>query len=194
MPRSGRSRVVVALRRAARPARRAIHALSRLRLAWIHQLEGIEGIESELRRMRPDTARVLRSYGATVADDAIVIGPISLINADRDLSNLSIGSKAHVGSEVFLDLVERVTIGDGATLSMRCSILTHLDVGHGPLAARRPRAAAPVTISAGAYVGVGATILHGVTVGREAIVGAGALVREDVPDGAVVVGVPARRV
>lgn len=44
----------------------------------------------------------------------------------------------------------------------------------------------------GAAIGAGAVILPGVTIGRKALVGAGAVVTKDVPDGAVVVGNPAR--
>lgn len=43
-----------------------------------------------------------------------------------------------------------------------------------------------------AALGSGAVILPGLTIGVEAIVGAGAVVTEDVPDGATVVGNPAR--
>lgn len=50
----------------------------------------------------------------------------------------------------------------------------------------------PVRVLDGADVGTNAVILPGVTVGRGAIVGAGAVVREDVPDFAVVAGVPAK--
>jgi UDP-2-acetamido-3-amino-2,3-dideoxy-glucuronate N-acetyltransferase len=46
----------------------------------------------------------------------------------------------------------------------------------------------------GCSVGANATIVCGVTVGRYAFVGAGALVSRDVPDYALVVGVPAKRV
>jgi acetyltransferase-like isoleucine patch superfamily enzyme len=51
---------------------------------------------------------------------------------------------------------------------------------------------APVVVRRGADIGTGAVLLPGVTVGENAIVGAGAVVTQDVPDNAVVAGVPAR--
>jgi acetyltransferase-like isoleucine patch superfamily enzyme len=50
------------------------------------------------------------------------------------------------------------------------------------------------TIRRGARVGGGAVLLPGVEIGEEAFVGAGAVVLEDVPARAVVVGNPARRI
>jgi acetyltransferase-like isoleucine patch superfamily enzyme len=50
----------------------------------------------------------------------------------------------------------------------------------------------PVRIGAWADIGVNAVVLPGVTVGKGSIVGAGAVVAEDVPPFAIVVGVPAR--
>ncbi|HEY7209258.1 MAG TPA: acyltransferase [Bryobacteraceae bacterium] len=50
----------------------------------------------------------------------------------------------------------------------------------------------PVRVRFGADIGMNASILPGVTVGAHAIVGAGAVVIEDVPDYAIVAGVPAR--
>ncbi len=50
----------------------------------------------------------------------------------------------------------------------------------------------PVRVNAWADIGTGAILLPGVTVGRGSIVGAGAVVTEDVPELAVVAGVPAR--
>ncbi len=47
-------------------------------------------------------------------------------------------------------------------------------------------------IARGAAIGVGANLLPGVRIGKRAIVGAGASVTKDVPDDAVVIGVPAR--
>ncbi len=47
-------------------------------------------------------------------------------------------------------------------------------------------------LMAGAKIGANATLLPGVVVGRNALVGAGSVVVNDVPDGKVVVGNPAR--
>lgn len=41
-------------------------------------------------------------------------------------------------------------------------------------------------------VGAGAIIIGGITIGNDAVIGAGAVVTKDVPEGAVVVGNPAR--
>ena len=50
----------------------------------------------------------------------------------------------------------------------------------------------PVVVEAGADIGMNASILPGVRVGANAIVGAGAVVTQDVPEYAIVAGVPAR--
>jgi UDP-2-acetamido-3-amino-2,3-dideoxy-glucuronate N-acetyltransferase len=46
----------------------------------------------------------------------------------------------------------------------------------------------------GASIGANATVLCGITLGQYSFIGAGAVVRSDVPDFALMVGVPARRV
>ena len=50
----------------------------------------------------------------------------------------------------------------------------------------------PTTVKFRASIGSGAVILPGVTIGEGALVGAGAVVTRDVPDAAVVAGIPAR--
>jgi acetyltransferase-like isoleucine patch superfamily enzyme len=50
----------------------------------------------------------------------------------------------------------------------------------------------PVVVETGADIGMNASILPGVRIGSHAIVGAGAVVTTDVPEYAIVAGVPAR--
>ena len=50
----------------------------------------------------------------------------------------------------------------------------------------------PTMVRRGATVGANATVICGHTIGQHAFVGAGAVVTRDVPDHALVVGVPAR--
>lgn len=51
----------------------------------------------------------------------------------------------------------------------------------------------PTLVKRGATIGANATLVCGITVGRYAFIGAGAVVRSDVPDYALMLGVPARR-
>ena len=50
----------------------------------------------------------------------------------------------------------------------------------------------PVVVGYGADIGTNATLLPGVNVGAHSIVGAGAVVTTDVPEYAIVAGVPAK--
>ena len=49
-----------------------------------------------------------------------------------------------------------------------------------------------ICIKENAWIGAGATILQGVTIGKNTVVAAGAVVSKDVPDNAVVGGIPAK--
>ena len=180
------SRIRPALRPAGRPINRALSYFTLLRLRGEYLRHDIDGVSLAIRTLRAGHGDALRKFGARVAADAMIVGPVCIVNASRDFSNLSIGGRTHVGSEVFFDLAEPVSIEDGATISMRTTIITHFDAGRSALADTRPRKSAPVRICRDAYIGAGAIILHGVTIGERALVGAGAVVAKDVPPGAVV--------
>lgn len=172
---------------ALRPARRQLSRLGAFRRRARYLRDGIEGIAAELRTVTHGHDAILRAYGAHVGRDCSIYAPLLIVNADTDFSRLSIGDRVHLGAGVLIDLADDVVIEDEATLSMRCTLITHLDVGPGPLRERRPRQQGPVRVGRGAYLGAGATVLHGVTVGALATVGAHALVRRDVAPGATVV-------
>ena len=182
------------LRPIAAPAQTVLRAFGRGRRSFAYLRSGSEGIAAQLRSTTGDHATILRELGASVGEDVSIHGPLQIVNAGDDFSRLVIGDRAHLGTDVLIDLADNVTIEAEATLSMRCTLITHIDVGPGPLREKRPREQAPLRIAAGAYLGTGATILHGVTVGAGATVGAHALVAKDVPPGATVAAPPARQV
>ena len=175
-----------------RPLRRGLGFVGRSRRKTRYLRDGIEGIAMELRSTTNLHVEILREFGAKVGDDVSIHGPIHIVNADGDFRRLRIGDRAHLGTDVLIDLARDVVIETEATLSMRCSLITHMDVGPGPLKAKRPRQEGGVTIGRGAYLGIGATVLHGVTVGAEATIGAHALVDKDVAPGATLLAPRAR--
>lgn len=90
------------------------------------------------------------------------------------LAKVKIGENVFIGSYVLIDdqYPELVTIGDGVTLSYRCTILAH-DDSKGILS--------PITIGRNAWIGAGVIILPGVVIGEGAIIGAGTIITRDVP-------------
>jgi acetyltransferase-like isoleucine patch superfamily enzyme len=124
-----------------------------------------------------------------------VLHPCTLFNLyRRGLRGLTLGHHCFIGEECLLDLAEGISLADHVTLAERVTILTHTNVGYRshPLQATLPARTAPVTIGSGSFVGTNVTILPGVAIGECAIIGACSLVRDDVPSGVKVAGVPAR--
>ncbi len=133
----------------------------------------------------PEVADPARLY---VAPGAHVIGQVRLgvdtsiwfgavVRADNDV--IAIGDRSNVQDNAVLhaDRGSPVTIGSDCTIGHRVII-------HG------------ATVGDGTLVGMGATLLNGAVIGRNCLVGAGALVTEgkSFPDGALIVGTPARLV
>ena len=122
-------------------------------------------------------------------------------------SGASIGSGCSLGQNVFVG--NAVVIGDNVKIQNNVSVYDNVtledDVFCGPSMVftnvYNPRSAVvrkdeyrDTLVQRGATLGANCTLVCGVTVGRNAFVGAGAVVNRDVPDHALVVGVPARQV
>ncbi|WP_410473563.1 acyltransferase [Guyparkeria sp. TX1] len=118
-----------------------------------------------------------------------------------------IGQKCSFGQNVFVG--NRVEIGDNVKVQNNVSVYDDVtledDVFCGPSMVftnvYNPRSAVsrkdeyrPTLVKQGATLGANCTIVCGVTVGRYAFVGAGAVVNRDVPDYALMVGVPAKQI
>jgi len=171
-----------------------VGAAATFRRAWLGALHRALGISAINRRLllADRCEELLVQFGASVGDGCVVHGPLVVHNAANDYGNLEIGRNVHLGRLTLLDLAERLTIEDDATVSMGVTILTHSDVGERPLAERYPRRAQAMRIGAGSWIGANATVLAGCEIGARAVVAAGAVVREPVAEDATVGGVPAR--
>ena len=131
----------------------------------------------------------------------------SLVN----LYGCKIGENTRIGT--FVEIQKNAVIGSFCKISSHsfiCEGVTIEDrvfVGHGVMFTNdlHPRAAGPsgllsetdwevipTRVCVGASIGSGAVIRCGVTIGANAMVGAGAVVLHDVPENAVVAGVPER--
>lgn len=143
---------------------------------------------------RPSTpAKAMRSLlRFAAAHCPIAVFRMAMLRA----SGIRIGARAYVNlGFVSVDGFQPgfVTIGEEASLAPGVTLVAEASPNESFLAreydvVRR----GPVTIGPGAWLGVNAVVLPGVTVGRGAVVGAGAVVTHDVPDFAIVAGVPAR--
>jgi UDP-2-acetamido-3-amino-2,3-dideoxy-glucuronate N-acetyltransferase len=127
-------------------------------------------------------------YGCSVGDDTRIGSFVEI------QKNASVGARCKISSHTFI--CEGVVIED------------EVFIGHGVMFTndRYPRATnpdgspqsaadwsvEPTRVKRTASIGSNATIISGVTIGEGALVGAGAVVTDDVPDYAIVLGVPAR--
>jgi maltose O-acetyltransferase len=106
-----------------------------------------------------------------------------------DPTNIDIGADTIVGDHVFLDGRASLKIGSHVDIASSVMIFnSEHDLESEDFKAR----VEPVTIHDYVFIGPRVIILPGVTVGRGAVIGAGAVVTKDIPEFAIVGGVPAK--
>ncbi|WP_156841453.1 serine O-acetyltransferase EpsC [Novosphingobium aquimarinum] len=108
----------------------------------------------------------------------------------RFLTAIDIHPGARIGRNLFIDhgftvIGETAVIGDNVTI-YQCVTLGGTNPTNGKAGKRHP------TLEDDVIVGSGAQILGPVIVGRRARIGASAVVTEDVPEGATMIGIKAR--
>jgi len=112
------------------------------------------------------------------------VPPRALVIGDRCVIGMRSGIVAH----------ESIEIGDDVWFGQDIYVT---DANHGysdpdtPIGKQLGRHD-PVKIGAGTWIGHGSVVLAGTTIGRNVVVAAGSVVRGDIPDHAVIGGVPAK--
>ncbi len=108
----------------------------------------------------------------------------------RFLTAIDIHPGAEIGRNFFIDH-GFVVIGESAVIGDEVTIYQHVTLGGTNPANGIPGKRHP-TIMDGVIIGSGAQVLGPITVGARSRIGANAVVTKDVPEGATMVGIPAR--
>lgn len=112
-----------------------------------------------------------------------IIRKIIKIKSENNL-NVILGLKAKIGTDINLPHLQNIVIGELVTIGNNCTI--YHDVTLGQNNGNYPIIGNNVIIYAGAKV------IGNVHIGNNVIIGANSVVTKDVPDNAIVAGVPAR--
>ena len=147
-------------------------------------------------------------HESVVIDDNVEIGDNTRIwHFSHIISNTKIGDNCTIGQNVMAG--PNVSIGNGCKIQNNVSLYEGVeledDVFCGPSCVftnvYNPRAfisrkheIRKTLIKKGATIGANATIVCGTTIGNYALIGAGAVIKKDVPNFAIMVGVPARQI
>jgi acetyltransferase-like isoleucine patch superfamily enzyme len=107
---------------------------------------------------------------------------------------VSIGARSVLGQECTISAYQHVSIGRECIVADRVMLI---DFDHGVVEVERPIREQgiykrDVRVGHNVWIGYGACLLRGVTVGNNCVIGTYSVVNKDVPDDAVVAGIPAR--
>jgi UDP-2-acetamido-3-amino-2,3-dideoxy-glucuronate N-acetyltransferase len=147
-------------------------------------------------------------HESSYIDENVLIGEGTRIwHFSHIMGNTIIGKNCVIGQNVTIG--PEVMVGDGCKIQNNVSLFRGVTLEEGVFCGPscvftnvyNPRAFIErkhefrlTLVKRGATIGANATILCGNTIGAFAMVGAGAVVKSDVPDYAVVTGVPAKQV
>ena len=148
------------------------------------------------------------SHESAIIDDGATLGEGTKVwHFSHVCSGATIGQGCSLGQNVFVG--NRVVIGKRCKIQNNVSVYDNVtsedNVFCGPSMVftnvYNPRAAIirkeeyrTTLVHQGATLGANCTVVCGVTIGHYAFIGAGAVVNKDVPDYALMVGVPARQI
>jgi len=105
---------------------------------------------------------------------------------------IEIGDNVFINYGTLISAHQRVTIGSNVMIGNYCIIGDTDTPGIGEPVDSPRLNARPIAIGEGAWLAARVTVLPGARVGAGAVVAAGSIVAGDVPDGAVVGGIPAQ--
>lgn len=119
-----------------------------------------------------------KRFATVVSDDAIISPSASIGEGSAVMPGAIIETACKIGKHVI--------VNSGACINHECCIGDYVHI------APNATICGDVEIGAGTWIGAGATVIQCLKIGKDCLIGAGAVVIRDVPDGAIVAGVPAK--
>ena len=148
------------------------------------------------------------SHPSAIIDDGATIGKHSKVwHFSHVCSGALIGENVSLGQNVFI--ANKVKIGDFCKIQNNVSVYDNVTLQNGVFCGPsmvftnvyNPRALVErkseykdTLVKEGASLGANCTIVCGISIGAYALIGAGAVVNKNIPDFALVVGVPAKQI
>ena len=122
-----------------------------------------------------------------------VYGDILLETGDGGSITVGAGSRIQRGCHLIAYLAP-IQIGCDVGLAQNCALYSynHSFAPDQPISKQPLQTKGPIIIEDHAWLGVGVIVLSGVRIGKGAVVGAGSVVSDNIPDGAIAAGAPAR--
>ncbi len=111
-----------------------------------------------------------------------------------DGGSLKIGSDTHIQSRCqFSAYKAPIQIGSGVQIASNCAFyLYNYEITSNELIKNQSLPSnRGIIVDDDVWLGHGAIVLDGIRIGKGAVIGSGAVVNQDIPDGAIAVGVPA---
>lgn len=128
-----------------------------------------------------------------VLEDDVIINRNCMLQAKTGAIRL--GRRTTIGSNSVIVSMSGVELGESVLVAGGCYISAgtyHIGDTSRAVMDQGAYSKGPIIIGDHVWIGTGAIILDGVTVGKGAVIGAGAVVTKDVPEQAIVAGIPAK--
>ncbi|CAA9512995.1 MAG: hypothetical protein AVDCRST_MAG45-2020 [uncultured Solirubrobacterales bacterium] len=154
---------------------------------WLEERASSEPVAVVLGLARPEIKRRIATAlaGLAAVEFPAIVHPSAVVSR-----HATVGRGATVGPGNVASV--NVEIGEFATVNTACTLGHDARIGAYATVLPGVNVSGHVSVGESVSLGTGAAITQGVTIGPGATVGAGATVLDDLPEGCVAVGTPAR--